>query len=243
MRKGQRSPAKKRSRVSDSAPQRTTCDSDAAGAQDKAARSKEELFAWPAAVAAALCEEEVDEELRLRMRAHMVSGITLSSDYSGIDSPRECLEMVLPEIAALLQCQECLASALRVHRTCDRGLLPTKIQKQLADALAVELGESRPAQCHFLDIKDRLPQQAQIYVEVACPDVSSSQKERVSGYAELAGWIMQNRGWLFPQDCTSHCAIHQQSLSLVASQCSLSQCPLVRTYCLLFAETPLSLLC
>ena len=57
--------------------------------------STSELREWPLKVVQSLCGQDTpgDQELSLRLKQHFLRGIVLNTDYSGIDCPREALEL------------------------------------------------------------------------------------------------------------------------------------------------------
>ena len=82
----------------------------------------EELMDWPLAVVKSICCSGLpqDEENALRLHTNLMQGITLYTDYSGMDCPREALEL------GIAACEKVMGWSfprppLRVGRTCDKG--------------------------------------------------------------------------------------------------------------------------
>ena len=67
-------------------------------------RSSNDLLEWPLDVMQSLCREE-DEEIALRLRSHLLRGLFLDTDYSGIDCPREVLELGVAALQSVLEVQ------------------------------------------------------------------------------------------------------------------------------------------
>ena len=171
-------------------------------------RSLKDLAEWPLDVATALCggNDEKNEELRLRLRNHLLTGMILNTDYSGLDCPREAMEMGIQALKRVLDL-EIPGSVLRVGRTCDKGAIQKRVQVELARSFDFEGGHQH---CHFEDILHRLPKSAQDYISAATPNKSAPKADRAAAFGAIATWIMQNRSWLFSLDAESYCCVHDR---------------------------------
>ncbi|CAE7871568.1 unnamed protein product [Symbiodinium necroappetens] len=166
-------------------------------------RNAEDLAHWPLDVVRSVCRPE-DDELTLRLMHRLRCGIQLSSDYSGLDAPRECLEMGVQALQHELQIEGGLLDAVLVTRTCDKAALPTRVQVEMSRFW--EQGR----RCHFQDILDRLPEQGREYINAAKPEKSARKQARMDAYAAITDWVMKNRSWLFSVDAESYCAVHER---------------------------------
>ena len=168
---------------------------------------------WPLHVVNSLCkfgnQSDSDQELSLRLQQHFLRGIVLSTDYSGIDCPREALELSAKSFN-ILHGVECVddagASAVTVGRTCDKGATQKRIQVAMSETF--ESGQ----RCHFEDLLDRLPPEGQAWVRAALPEKSDSKDVRARAFNSISAWLMDNRAWLFSLDATSWCSVHQRTV-------------------------------
>ena len=109
---------------------------------------------WPLHVVNSLCkfgnQSDSDQELSLRLQQHFLRGIVLNTDYSGIDCPREALELAAKSFNILhgVGCvDDAGASAVTVGRTCDKGAIQKRIQVAMSETF--ESGQ----RCHFEDLR------------------------------------------------------------------------------------------
>eukprot|EP00971_Amphidinium_carterae_P082277 1626980-Amphidinium_carterae.2 len=169
-------------------------------------RTVEELQHWPIDVIKALTMEG-DDPLLLRLQRHVAHGLTLSSDYSGLDMPREALEMGIKALVHLHPNTKHARdeAVLQVLRTCDKGVLQTEVQVCMAKVLQED-------RCHFIDILDRLPAHAREYIKASQPPSGASLHVRSEANQCLAEWLMTNRANLFDVQASSWCAIHERSI-------------------------------
>lgn len=166
---------------------------------------------WPLHVVNSICKvdnpSDADQELSLRLQQHFLRGIVLNTAYSGIDGPREALELAARSIN-ILHGVECVtgANAVTVGRTCDKGNVQKKIQ--VAMSQTHECGQH----CHFEDLMDRLPPNGQAWVRAALPEKTDSKDVRAQAFNSISAWLMENRAWLFSLDATSWCSVHQRTV-------------------------------
>ena len=164
-----------------------------------------EAFEWPIThLAPGLCNsgKAEDEEMWLRLRGHMLTGILQTSDYSGYDCARWAMEMGISGLEEYM-CTT-FSDPLKIARTCDNAPIPTKV------CLDVSKICDSSATCHFHDIADRLPLMVQRYVEQSCPAATASKSDKAQAYAELRSWLFKNRRIAFPADASSHCLVHDK---------------------------------
>ena len=163
-----------------------------------------QLEEWPITLAKSLLQSrEEDEEVQLRLATHLRSGLVCTSDFSGIDSPREAMEEALWGLQQVAG-WDMDWKQMRMARTCDSGNLQTHVlttfSKNYADQKI----------CHFMDITERLPEVGRTWVAAATPPdrKRASRAERSAAHADIQAWVMKNRCHLFPPDATCHCCIH-----------------------------------
>ena len=167
-------------------------------------RNLDDLISWPMDVAQSLCPDTGDE-ISMRLKHRLLCGIALNTDYSGLDCPREALEMGTQALLRHFQL-ETQRAPIWVGRTCDKGSLQKRIQVQYS--LTFEQG----GRCHFEDILHRLPSEAQEWIAAATPDKSLSKEERRDAFTAISEWCLKNRGWLFDHNATSHCCVHNRCI-------------------------------
>ena len=166
-----------------------------------------DLFRWPLSVVEGLTGEG-NEAQTLRLTRHLLQGVDLTSDYSGIDCPREAMEYGIKAFKHLTGAtMEDTHLPMRVLRTCDCGQLQTRVQMELAES-------AKPQWCHFSDLRERLPSNAQEWLRAAEPKREDDRATRSQGYQKIADWVMSNRSWLFSREATSFCSIHRRSLEV-----------------------------
>ena len=193
----------------------------------------EDLGNWPAAVVAGLisCRAE-DEEVALRLQSHLLAEIVVYTDYSGMDCPREALQLGFAALQKACGWQHPILAQLKFVRSCDISALAQKV--------LLELAEQQDG-CVFQDMLARLPQTAQLWIESAKPDPDASMESAREAYSVVRQWVFENRDWIFPDDAESWCCRHmkqcpahpllQASQSMaapaVASKASMGQRPLM----------------
>lgn len=167
-------------------------------------RNLDDLISWPMDVAQSLCADTGDE-ISMRLKHRLLCGVALNTDYSGLDCPREALEMGFQALLHHFQL-EAQRAPVWVGRTCDKGSLQKRLQVQYS--LTWEQG----ARCHFEDILHRLPIEAQEWISAAAPNKSLSKEERREAFIAISDWCLLNRGWLFPDDATCYCCVHNRCI-------------------------------
>ena len=168
-------------------------------------RTVHDLQQWPLDVLQSLTKPDRDEEIELRLCSHLLQGVSLYTDYSGLDCPREALEMGFRALQTLKGYDPDVAgSPVWVGRTCDKGSL----QKRLQVALSCTF--EKGLRCHFDDILHRLPVEGRQWIAAASPGKQASKAERFEAYKCIADWVMTNRNMLFSVDAQSPCMVHHR---------------------------------
>eukprot|EP00971_Amphidinium_carterae_P348512 6490530-Amphidinium_carterae.3 len=167
--------------------------------------SIDELLAWPRWLLGVLVEEP---DLRLRLVAHVTGGLSLSSDYSGIDCPRQCVDMVLAHAGEILQC-DLPEVPLHVSRTCDFGSLQSSLAVQYSKECC------QGSVCHFHDIADRLPAVDRRFLQASMPSRKAAAGVKAKSYNDIRSWVSKNRDRFFPSDGTSYCMVHDRECPVV----------------------------
>ena len=165
-------------------------------------RKADELCEWPLDVVQSLCREDIDEEIKCRMRTHLLDGISLFTDYSGIDAPREALRLGFLGFQHVLDMSS-LPDPVWVGRTCDKGM----IQKRVLIALSELEGGS---QCHFDDVMHRLAPAGQQWISAAKPPKQMLKDDRLQAYGAINNWVQENRDVIFALDRTCSCSVHRR---------------------------------
>ena len=159
--------------------------------------SCEDLGNWPATVVSALTSSEEDAEIVLRLRSHVLRGMTVYTDYSGIDCPREALSLCLEALQAAQGWS--VEAPAKFVRSCDISSLAREVLLKHAQ---VDGG------CVFGDILGRLPPIAQAWIQSARPDPDATLEVARAAYATIRQWVWDNREWLFPDDARCWCEKH-----------------------------------
>ena len=164
-------------------------------------RSTDDLARWPSEVMQSLTSScENDAEVLLRLRTHFTRGVSLYTDYSGIDCPREALRLGLQAVSQQ-HGWELPPSPVLFARSCDKDSLAQQVLCNLAEG---------SGGCVFADLKDRLPRVAQDWIAEALPSSQAGIEDQRAAYACIRNWIAENREWLFPDDATSWCLTHKR---------------------------------
>lgn len=158
------------------------------------AQNIQELYDWPQAAAAGLNDDEL-----LRLSMVLGGSMVVYSDYSGMDTYREALE--LGSKAAMRRLGvELPDNGLQFVRACDIAKTPQKILCSISNMY--DKGRS----CVFADIRDRLVPAAQRFLQEAAPEGKTNREVAVAAYSAITEWAMVNRSWIFAQSspCLQH---------------------------------------
>eukprot|EP00971_Amphidinium_carterae_P352843 6492749-Amphidinium_carterae.7 len=164
----------------------------------------EELFDWPKRLLSVI---QKDESMWLRLKAIFLQGITLTSDYSGIDCPRESLSRVIDAFRSLDD--RVREDVLVTRRTCDIG--------QLQSTVLIGFNKRHMAcrSCHFQDIADRLPASARKFIEEAMPDSRNSTLAKRVAFQRIGDYLANSSSELFSKDSESWCLTHERMCPVV----------------------------
>ncbi len=164
--------------------------------------SFEQLIDWPA---------DLLDRARQRLGAmaniteFMQNGISISTDYSGFNSPREAMH----QLRAACKLHRDEVPEVRFTRACDNAKLP----QQLLLWSAAHLDKNRS--CVFDDIECALSEHAKNYLNALEPplmDKAPSEEDIAAAhkaYTEMQLWLMRNRSWIFPNKPTGTCLVHR----------------------------------
>lgn len=189
--------------------------------------SLECLFSWPRTTVQAL---DSDEGVRLRLL--MKSGIVVYSDYSGMDSYREALQLSMSAAVERFGWPgfagadgSMLSEAIQFVRASDNGRLQQKVLCKMSE----EFDASQS--CVLGDLRERLTSEALAWVNAASPENFEGKELKdakllrgkaytnakttaiAEGYAMIGKWISDNRTSIFKTcvPCVSHgkeCPVH-----------------------------------
>ena len=171
----------------------------------------EALFNWPEDLLRAAV---ADPCRRSRLQELVQSGVVHSTDYSGIDSPREvCVMLEKAMRAEFAWGQACPAPLLRFARSCDWAKTPQDILKQISTDL--DGGQT----CVFPSLESRLPGEASALLDSLQPAIVKGNAKKAaadpdqikaaeSAYSDVQGWLARNKGWVYGREATSVCLVH-----------------------------------
>ena len=134
----------------------------------------------------------------------------MTTDYSGIDCPREALcvglagaraglQSVLPHGGGNAVEEMSAATVFAFKRACDKAAVPQAVLKRLA----AEYDESKS--CVHTDVEDRLAPQAKAWLEACVPRESRHAKD---AFKEMEQWLLANASWIFPPGQVVDCLVH-----------------------------------
>ena len=163
-----------------------------------------DLGSWPSCLASSLTGEEgTESEAALRLRVHLLRGVAVYTDYSGIECCREAMHLAIDGLRRVhgVQIRE---DACVFRRVSDKDSLALEVLMGLAS--------HDDTCCVFGDIADRLPQFARDWIEAAMPlpVPSMSSAEIKDAYADIKNWILLHKENLFSDSAGSWCYKHKQ---------------------------------
>ena len=149
-----------------------------------------ELADWPITMAEALTMsgKPTDSEKALRSLNLFCSGISMYTDYSGVDCPREAVRLGLHGLS-LVNKWNIKDFNVVFSRSCDNGCLQSRTLQHISSKF--DHGQS----CVFWDILDRLPEAARDRVEACLPPPEATTEETRCAYEDLAQWPEDNAAW------------------------------------------------
>ena len=163
----------------------------------KGPESFEELMEWPSFI---LKEVVADEDRKRRLFQVFRQGLSVTSAYSGMDAPRECLT----QVAEAMRIGYEFWPHIEFLHSCDIAELPQKVLLWLA--MNVDSAQS----CVFADLEDRLPEDARDHLQNLAPPESADKETKAAAYLEMWAYLHDNRQACFHQFGTSFCLVHQR---------------------------------
>ena len=157
----------------------------------------EELMEWPSFI---LKEVVADEERKRRLHQVFRQGLSVTSAYSGMDAPRECLTQVAE--AMRIFCE--FWPRIEYVHSCDIAELPQKVLRWIAEN--VDGGQS----CVFSDLEDRLPEDAREHLQALAPAENADKETKAAAYLQMWDYLRDHRHACFHQFGTSFCLVHQR---------------------------------
>lgn len=154
-----------------------------------------------------------------RLQAVVRRGIVNTTDYSGMDSPREVCFMLEHAMRAEFAWGGSVPRPLlRFIRSCDWAKVPQGVLVQMSTEL-----DSRQS-CVFPSLEARLPNEASALLDSMQPVLNAGstglpKKSTVdpdmialaqSAYTEMATWLERNGQWVFNKDAVSDCLVHNK---------------------------------
>ena len=156
------------------------------------------LFDWPTQIA-----EAMSPPMMSSIKQHLSDRVEAYTDYSGVDCPRWSFEKAEEALNVVgnfgLQDKRVVFT-----RACDKGELQKRVL--VAVACAADAGQS----CVFGDMFERMPEAGVAFVEQMQPLEWWSKEDKREAYADLRGWFMENRTWLYGGDPQAWCYVHEK---------------------------------
>lgn len=149
-----------------------------------------------------------------RLRNLLKHGVLNTTDYSGIDGPREVAHQLAPVLGRALNMKVCMPFV----RSCDNDKVPQRVLKWAAEHL-----DSNHT-CVFADILDAMDPDAREFIAAMEPPASvrrskhnDEREAAVNAYTNLAAWLLEHREVAYPaDDLTSKCLVHGKRCPLHA---------------------------
>ncbi|CAE7808729.1 unnamed protein product [Symbiodinium sp. CCMP2592] len=161
-------------------------------------QSSDELLGWAQSYAGKLASLSCGSQLK----ENLCRGLLLSTDFSGLDAPRECLRCMLPALSEAFQTS---FPEVVVARSCDVG-------KPQRDCLMLQSEMFHDgASCVFTDILGRLGSSEREWLEAAGPLKNMDVNEARAANQNVEQFLSSNRGRIFSASQKSYCCQHNQN--------------------------------
>ena len=176
-------------------------------------QSLDELCSWPLTVVQSLvsAKDGNDGERFSRLKALLGRGLWIDSDYSGIAGEHEVMHQMVEALNLVASGSgvEALKDVKIVHgRFCDKA-------KQQQQVLRFISSLHNNSICVFDDLNDRLPETARAVLDNMTPKQKISSKEAADLYRNMSEWLMENRAWVFAQENSCQCLVHDRRCRVV----------------------------
>ena len=150
-----------------------------------------------------------DERTQLRhltLKNNYNRRMLISTDYSGIDTPKWCFHAVGPLMADAFRT---LSGGCTFTRSCDFG----DIQSQVLQSI----GRTDDS-CHFGNMLHRLPKTAQEFIQSALLERGATVDERSQARRWIQGWLFANRQWIVESSAKSWCYVHARYCPIIGER-------------------------
>ena len=162
-----------------------------------------ELFQWPATVLEQIATRPGCKD---RMLRNIVNGVLNTTDYSGVDCPRE----ICYQLGAAMQKIWNIHPSMRFLRSCDNGVIQQKVLTWISNEL--DGGKS----CVFSELESVLDTATKEVLDAMEPTEehrSSNDPDvreaTVAAYQDIKAVLYQNRKRLFKSTAEAYCIQHQ----------------------------------
>ena len=161
-------------------------------------QSSDELLAWAQSYAEKLASLPCGRQLK----ENLSRGLLLSTDFSGLDAPRESLRCMVPALSEAFQTS---FPEVVVARACDIG-------KPQRDCLMLQSELFHDgASCVFTDILGRLGDSEREWLQEAGPLKTMDVSEARAANQNVEQFLCSNRGRIFSASQKSYCCQHNQN--------------------------------
>ena len=161
-------------------------------------QSLDELLGWAQSYAGKLASLSCGSQ----MKENLCRGLLLSTDFSGLDAPRECLRCMLPALSVAFQTS---FPEVVIARACDVG-------KPQRDCLMLQSEMFHDgASCVFTDTLGRLGHSEREWLQAAGPLKNMDVDEARAANQNVGQFLCSNRGRIFSASQKSYCCQHNQN--------------------------------
>jgi hypothetical protein len=133
---------------------------------------------------------------------HLRRGLLVGTDFSGYDSPREGLRVLLLAAASKFHID---TSGVRFVRSFDNGAMQRTCLEFQSDSF------DNGAACVFGDIKTRLTPQGMDWVNSAMPSKQTPLSQALIANEAIQHFLQDNRNTVFKKDTVAFCYKHRMS--------------------------------
>ena len=186
--------------------------------QEVGPETLDELCHWPlTAVRNVFSAGDGSDGERLnRFRANVAPGLCVY--YSGMAGEHEfmCqLKEALKQFGVANGVTGLQDFVLKHARFCDHG----KLQQQVLTRIS-QLHQC--STCVLSDLNDRLALEAVRLLDSLVPD---DKKAAAGAYKNMLTWLLEDRSWVFPENPTSFCVVHNTNCAVFPADCGSAATP------------------
>lgn len=139
--------------------------------------------------------------LWVRGASLLKDGCIASTDFSGYDSPREAMDILIPSLASAMRSP---VPDIAFVRSSDWGKVPQAVLSDISAKL------SDHAHCVFGDIDEHLDDRARSFIAEIMPPKGAGRLAFAQANKQVLDFMLKNRSWVVKPSSTAPCLIHKR---------------------------------